>query len=102
MPVYACSIPGLIIYLAYATFQNAMMESQTAKLFVNGRSQAVRIPKAYQFKGINEVAIRKEGDSLIITPVRKTWESFIDEAPAVGDDFMSERPELLEDERVTF
>ena len=73
-----------------------------AKLFINGRSQAVRIPKALQFTGVNEVTIRKEGDSLIIAPAHKTWETFADEAPVVGDDFMSERPELLNGERVTF
>ena len=44
-----------------------------AKLFINGRSQAVRIPKAYQFQGVSEVLIRKEGDTLIIVPARKTW-----------------------------
>ncbi len=73
-----------------------------AKLFTNGRSQAVRIPKAYQFEGVDEVLIRKEGDALVILPVRKTWESFADEAPAVGDDFMAERPELLDGGRVDF
>ena len=73
-----------------------------AKLFTNGRSQAVRIPKAYQFEGVDEVLIRKEGDALVILPVRKTWESFADEAPAVGDDFMAERPELLDGGRADF
>lgn len=78
------------------------MESVRAKLFINGRSQAVRIPKAYRFEGVDEVAIRKEGNSLIIAPIRKTWESFADEAPPVGDDFMNERPELLDQARVKF
>ena len=78
------------------------METARAKLFTNGRSQAVRIPKAYQFEGVDEVIIRKDGDALIITPARKTWGTLADEAPAVGDDFMAERPELLEDDRVAF
>ena len=73
-----------------------------AKLFTNGRSQAVRIPKAYRFEGVDQVLIRKEGDALVILPVRKTWESYADEAPAVGDDFMAERPELLDGGRVDF
>jgi antitoxin VapB len=48
------------------------MES-TAKLFQNGRSQAVRLPKAYRFKG-KEVKIRKEGDKVIIEPLeRSRW-----------------------------
>ena len=74
----------------------------TAKLFVNGRSQAVRIPKAYRFEGVDEVIIRKEGDALVLTPARKTWKSYADEAPAVGDDFMVERPELMNKPRVAF
>lgn len=42
----------------------------TAKLFMNGRSQAVRLPKAYRFEG-DEVAIRREGDAVILEPITK-------------------------------
>jgi antitoxin VapB len=42
----------------------------TAKLFVTGRSQAVRLPKAYRFEG-TEVFIRKEGKAVIIEPKSK-------------------------------
>ena len=66
-----------------------------AKLFRNGRSQAVRIPKAFQFKGIGEVVIRKEGDTLVLAPARKTWRSYASEAPSIDDDFMAARPDLL-------
>ncbi len=69
----------------------------TAKLFTNGRSQGVRIPKAYQFEGVSEVSIRKEGDALILVPARKTWTSYPEDAPPVGDDFLAERPELIDD-----
>ena len=68
-----------------------------ARLFTNGRSQAVRIPKAYQFEGVSEVLIRKEGDALIIVPARKTWTSYAVDAPPVGDDFLAERPKLMDD-----
>ncbi len=73
--------------------------STIAKLFINGRSQAVRIPKAFAFSGIDEVSIRKEGDTLIITPARKNWVSFT-ALPKADDDFMQERPELLVNDRV--
>lgn len=46
--------------------------------------------------------IRKEGDVLVIRPARKSWESYADEAPSVGDDFMAERPELLDGGRVDY
>ena len=73
----------------------------TAKLFVNGRSQAVRIPRSLAFKGISRVVIRREGSKLIMEPLRKTWTSLSEEATA-GDDFMSERPDVVETERVEF
>ncbi|MBT4610326.1 MAG: AbrB/MazE/SpoVT family DNA-binding domain-containing protein [Gemmatimonadetes bacterium] len=45
----------------------------TAKLFQNGRSQAVRIPKEFRFKG-TEVSIRKEGDMVILEPLEsRDW-----------------------------
>lgn len=45
----------------------------TAKLFQNGRSQAVRLPKAFRFKG-NEVKISKKGDKVILEPFKEsTW-----------------------------
>jgi len=57
------------------------MES-TAKVFQNGRSQAVRLPKAFRFKG-GEVKIRKEGDKVILEPLAKDcwpkgfWDDFV-------------------------
>ena len=72
----------------------------TAKLFINGKNQAVRIPKVFEFIGIDEVNIRKEGDTLIISPTRKNWMSF-SASPKADDDFMTERPELLDEDRVT-
>jgi len=45
----------------------------TAKLFRNGRSQAVRLPKEFRFEG-EEVSIRREGDSVILEPLkRRRW-----------------------------
>jgi antitoxin VapB len=73
----------------------------TAKLFINGRSQAVRIPKPFAFKGVNEVSIRKEGNKLILEPLRKTWTSMAD-LDLADDDFMAERPEIMDTDRVTF
>ena len=45
---------------------------QTAKLFLNGRSQAVRLPKAFRFEGITEVMIERDGKRVILTPGRRT------------------------------
>jgi antitoxin VapB len=44
-----------------------------AKVFRNGRSQAVRLPREFRFEG-REVNIRREGDAVILEPVtRRTW-----------------------------
>ena len=41
---------------------------QTTKLFMNGRSQAVRLPKAFRFEGVSEVFIERDGDRVILSP----------------------------------
>jgi len=62
---------------------------QTARLFANGRSQAVRLPKECQFAGDN-VYIQKVGDAVILFPVDKEWEVFLHGLNSFSDDFMSE------------
>ena len=60
---------------------------QTAKIFLNGRSQAIRIPKEYQFKG-DEVYIQKHGDAVLLIPHEKAWEVFMEGINEFTDDFM--------------
>ena len=62
---------------------------QTARLFTNGRSQAVRLPKEYQFRGEN-VYIQKVGEAVILVPFDKEWEVFLHGLNSFSDDFMSE------------
>lgn len=45
---------------------------QTAKLFFNGRSQAVRLPKAFRFEGVKEVSIERDGDAVILRSPKRT------------------------------
>lgn len=47
---------------------------ETAKLFMSGRSQAVRLPKAYRLAG-KEVFIKKVGNALVLIPEADPWES---------------------------
>lgn len=47
----------------------------TAKVFMSGRSQAVRLPKEFRVDA-SELAIRKEGDSLVLTPINGDWARF--------------------------
>ena len=72
---------------------------QTARLFANGRSQAVRLPKEYQFKGEN-VYIQKVGEAIMSFPVDKEWEIFLHGLNSFSEDFMSEgRQQEAEQER---
>lgn len=48
---------------------------QTAKLFKNGGSQAVRLPREFAFEG-DEVFIEKVGDKVVLTPVERSWDGF--------------------------
>lgn len=45
---------------------------ETAKVFWSGRSQAVRLPKAYRFES-DEVRIRRHGDAVILEPIAHDW-----------------------------
>jgi len=65
-----------------------------AKLFTNGRSQAVRIPKEIAFSGIDAVNVEKKGNAIILTPARLTWESLTELPPAEAD-FIVIRPRLV-------
>lgn len=59
----------------------------TAKVFENGRSQAVRLPKEYRFD-TDEVAINKIGDIVLIIPKENKWESFLQSVDMFSEDFM--------------
>ncbi|TGK03677.1 antitoxin [Leptospira selangorensis] len=75
---------------------------QTAKLFINGRSQAVRLPKEFQFKG-DDVFIQKVGEAVILVPKNKAWNVFLDGLNGFSDDFLKEgRGKLSESERESF
>lgn len=72
---------------------------RTAALFKNGKNQAVRLPKEFEFEGVTEVEITKEGESIVLTPKRKSWTSF-SEIEHADADFLVDRPDVLEDGRV--
>ena len=60
-----------------------------AKLFENGRSQAVRLPKECRFSG-DEVAVNKVGDIVILMPKENKWAGFLSSLEFFSDDFMSD------------
>ena len=62
----------------------------TAKLFMNGRSQAVRLPKEFRFDG-DEVFIKKVGDAVILIPYHAPWNTLINSLQLFSADFMEDR-----------
>ena len=67
--------------------------SSTAKLFMNGRSQAVRLPAEFRFAG-NEVFIERQGERVVLSPKPTGWDDFFARRSTVPDDFMAERRDL--------
>ncbi len=65
-----------------------------AKLFMNGGSQAVRLPQEYRFDG-EKVFIKKMGTSVVLIPYQEPWQTIFDSLDRFSDDFMSirEQPE---------
>ena len=74
----------------------------TAKLFVNGRSQAVRLPKEFQFAG-KDVLIQKVGSAVIMYPHEKKLVIFMQGVNGFSDDvFSSGREQEKSQEREDF
>ena len=69
-----------------------------AKVFMNNRSQAVRLPKEFQFK-TQEVFIRKEGDDVVLSPRPSDWTAYLMEGPVASADFMENVDDLPVQER---
>ncbi|MCR5337529.1 MAG: type II toxin-antitoxin system VapB family antitoxin [Lachnospiraceae bacterium] len=59
----------------------------TAKVFKNGRSQAVRLPKEYRFTD-DEVMVNKIGDIVLLFPKTNKWDSFRKAVDMFSDDSM--------------
>ncbi len=62
---------------------------KTAKVFKSGNSQAVRIPKEFHLE-VEEVEIRRKGESLILRSKRQSWAALIDSLKKFTDDFMED------------
>lgn len=71
---------------------------QTAKVFMNGRSQAVRLPKECRFD-CDEVYVEKQGDTVILSAKAPDWDDFFDQEPVFGEDFLREREDDMPQER---
>lgn len=71
---------------------------KTAKLFKNGQSQAVRLPKEFRMPG-REVYIKKQGEAIILLPKEKSWQPLFDSLNHFTKDFKIKRNQPGENQK---
>ncbi len=76
------------------------MNRATAKVFVSGRSQAVRLPKAFRFD-TEEVYIERQGKQLVLTPKPKSWDDYFEQGRRLSTDFPGNIEDIPAEERET-
>jgi len=69
-----------------------------AKIFMNGQSQAVRLPKEFRFNE-KSVYIKRVGDAVILLPRHATWSALFDALENFSDDYMDIRDQGILEER---
>jgi len=71
---------------------------RTVAIFKNSHNQAIRIPQDMAFHGVLKLEIRKDGDTLILRPVRPSWRT-LQNLQLADDDFLAERQDVVEENR---
>ncbi len=72
-------------------------------VYINNRTQAVRLPAATRFPDqVNKVNVRVVGNERILSPVDQTWDSFFNASDGVSEDFMSTRADQFQADREPF
>ena len=71
--------------MKYTNRERLVKTVNTAKLFINGRSQAVRLPKDFRFSG-EEVYVKKVGNAVMLYPKDEVWETFLNGLNSFSDD----------------
>ena len=80
----------IVVYIfVYITRKRKVIDMMTAKVFKNGRSQAIRLPKECRFSS-DEVVVNKIGDIVILLPKQNKWDSFMKAIDMFSDDFMAD------------
>lgn len=74
---------------------------KTAKIFQNGQSQAVRLPKEFRFDD-DHVFIKKSGNVVMLIPAKGSWNSLRESLDKFSPDFMAERKQPKRQKRESF
>jgi len=62
----------------------------TARIFQNGQSQSIRLPKEYRFRG-DRVYLKRMGNAVFLLPEYDSWQTLVESLSMFSDDFMAER-----------
>jgi antitoxin VapB len=87
-----------VVYILDIYQQEGKIPMKTAKLFQNGRSQAVRLPKEFRIPG-KEVYIKREGEAIVLLPKEKSWEPLFESLNHFAKDFKMERNQPGENQK---
>ena len=79
----------MVYTVVYTINERKVIIMMTAKVFENGRSQAIRLPKECRFNS-DEVMVNKIGDIVILLPKQNKWDSFMRAIDMFSDDFMAD------------
>jgi antitoxin VapB len=78
--------------------------SAVAKIFKNGQSQAVRLPKEFRFENQEELFVKRVEDGIILLPIndKSIWDHMFDRLDEFSDDFISERTQPIQNREDLF
>jgi antitoxin VapB len=74
---------------------------KTARIFRNGKSQAVRLPKEFRFKD-DHVFVKKSGNVVVLIPIKNSWDVLKSSLGKFSDDFMTGRKQPKIQKRESF
>lgn len=83
------------------TRQYILSSMKTAKLFKNGQSQAVRLPKEFRFEG-ESVYIHHLGNYVVLVPKDTPWKSMFEATEQFSEDFLTNRIQGSQLDRESF
>lgn len=96
------TLPCYILYI-YSKLNYRRLAMDVGTVFVNNRTQAVRLPVDSRFpENVKKVVVRVVGKDRILSPVENTWDSFFLSEDGVSDDFMTERASQEQSARESF
>lgn len=78
--------------------EHEISKKRKARLFRNGRNQAVRLPVKFEINA-DEVYVRREGDEIVLTPKPRSWDTYFEHGKRLADDFPDQIDDVVPQQR---